>query len=301
MGRLLYLPDAKVRIFRIKRPVCPAFLGITWQNGSSPPVSRSRRAWLYRNRQPGGPIQPGKRHCIDTDQNSITRELVQAARTHREIKLVNVFRGLPIVYPATLLESGERGIAVGVHRYQSVCLELDRHTFIQSEVLPKTVTAEVAEVNLASTTAILTNLAYANNTIGNRTAIRVEPKKPTQVTISKDRRKFTGNLADISVDGLGLFILAMYVYTLDVLQDTATVQLELKLLDDKKELKLTGEIAYIREMGSALRLGVRIAASPDTEAQRTILQFVSQRQTEILREVKQLYDLFYRLSLERYC
>ncbi len=226
---------------------------------------------------------------------SIIHALEQLAGTGSNVRLMNVFRGIPVVFEAFVGGSADLGMIFKVHKYQLVCLELEKYTYITSDVLPAIIKAGVVHLDYRSDNAVLNNFSYVSDTIGCRTAIRVEPRALVPVTILTGNKKLTGNLADISVDGIGVLVLTMYLYNPKVFQEQATVQVRFKLPDgENKDNQIPGHISYITEDNGAYRVGFNIF--PDANTRKNMMQFIGQRQVEILREVKILSELFHRLK-----
>ncbi len=227
---------------------------------------------------------------------TILHDLEQIASTQAEIRLFNVFHGLPISYPAVIQSFDETEVTFNIHKYQSVCLAYEKQTFIQSEVIPFVIKSRVGMVDITALTAVLTDFSRAPITIGGRTAVRVSPKEPVPVTICSDHRKIPGNLADISVDGVGVVLVAMYIYQVAprVLKKDAPAQIKLRLPGETAETVLPGKVMYIKENQGSYRLGINTL--PDAKAKQNILRFVSQRQAEIMREVKLLYEMVSQLK-----
>lgn len=221
-------------------------------------------------------------------------QLIRLAQTKQEVRLVNEYKGIPISYEAVLQSVGENSATLAVHKYQAVCLELERRTFIISEGLTSVLRAQVASVDVVSSTSTLNEFSYAPETIGGRSAVRVEPKEPVTVTLLSQGRKFSGSLADISVSGLGVYTVAAYIYTPGFLKKGAPVQIAFKLPSERGEIRLPGMVLNITKDKGSYRLG--IGTTPDALSKNAISQFVAQRQSEILREVKMFYDLVYRLK-----
>lgn len=87
--------------------------------------------------------------------DKILRDLVNVARSKKEIRLLNIFTGIPITYEAAIQGMDERGLTFSVFKKQSVCLELDKLTFIECDSLPYTIKARVVAIDIVAGTAIL--------------------------------------------------------------------------------------------------------------------------------------------------
>jgi PilZ domain len=214
-------------------------------------------------------------------------EYVFAAK--KEVRLLNVHKGMPISYPATIQELGEQGIVFKVQKYQLVCLALEKQTFIQSEQLPSIVRAKLIGLDYPKTEVTLQNFAYTLNTIGKRQTIRVQPQEPIQVLINDNVRKIKGLLVDISETGLGVVTVGAGVFSPNLLRRGAPILFTFRLPGETSDLFLAGTIRNTaRDIDNvSYRLGIQI--SPDSQAHEAIMRFISRRKTRIQVELDVLY------------
>jgi len=124
------------------------------------------------------------------------------------ISLINVYKGVPISYPATIINVGENAIQVITEKYQLVCLYHERETYIQSPEISEIIKARVAGLDAPTSTVILSDFEIITNTIGERREVRVCPKFTIEGEVqSQDLADaYQGELADISHSGLGIYI-----------------------------------------------------------------------------------------------
>ena len=74
--------------------------------------------------------------------------LQKALLTNAKIELMNVYRGVPVLYPATLQAVTDDSAILRASTYASACLELERHTFILCHQLEEAVGAQVETLDL---------------------------------------------------------------------------------------------------------------------------------------------------------
>lgn len=124
------------------------------------------------------------------------------------ISLINVYKGIPISYPATIINVGENAIQVITEKYQIVCLYHERETFIQSPEISEIIQAKVAGLDAPTSTVVLSDFEIVTKTIGERREVRVCPKFSIEGEVqSQDLADtYQGELADISQSGLGIYI-----------------------------------------------------------------------------------------------
>ncbi len=124
------------------------------------------------------------------------------------ISLINVYKGIPISYPATIINVGDNAIQVITEKYQLVCLYHERETFIQSPEISEIIKAKVLGLDAPTSTVILSNFEIVTKTIGERREVRVCPKFIIEGEVQSQElaETYHGELADISQSGLGIYI-----------------------------------------------------------------------------------------------
>jgi hypothetical protein len=231
--------------------------------------------------------------------SKILEIFARMAADKEEVRLINDHRGIPVVYEATAEGFQEPSVIFRVNKYQCVCLELERHTFIQSPSLPSILKARVADLDIVAGLASLTNFESAPETIGRRTIIRVQPKEPVVVSITYQGQKIRGTLVDVSSSGVGIYMVSAYIYNPGMLRKNEQISLTIRLPNEKgivNDIRLAGSILYVNREKGSFRLGIN--TSPETHARTIIAQYIALRQAEIMRELRTLYETFYRLRQE---
>lgn len=270
--------------------------------------------------------------------------LHQIARTEAKLRLVNVYKGVPIASEAVLVALDKETVTVEVDRYQLVCLYHDRQTFLQSLPLPEILRAQVMSLDTKQLRAVLGHLQVMRSRVGDRMNVRVHPKDLIEgEVLAKDViEHFVAELADISIDGLGIYI-QRAAYSSRLLPVGANVVVHLRLpgnyqlverrstLDFGEEqssldrfdrqsvrmsylsgisrsdeidppdlrrryvkfptLKIQGSIVNIRDDAPHPRFRLGIRTRPDDPSRPILNQFISQRQSEIIRELRDVSAL----------
>jgi hypothetical protein len=220
---------------------------------------------------------------LKTDE-TIIADLKHIARTSQPVDLLNVYRGVPVMYKAELVKVGNDRATVRFEpQFESVCLTLENKTTLLSDVLAGPVNATALAVDLRAGTAALTQFHYTQSKIGDRMTVRVMPHDVVEVTLNSGKQEIAATLADLSMSGLGLHISPPDRAV--ALRRKAVVQLALKL--DGTPLDLSGTIHYIKYEANACRLGVTLV---QTREARTLVHYIHQRQEAILQELQTLYQ-----------
>jgi hypothetical protein len=268
----------------------------------------------------------------------------RASKANQTIYLLNVYKGVPISYEATLVDVSWATIKIKTQKYQVVCLYREHETFVQSRLWTETLKAQVVEVDIPKAEAVLANFQYVKSRIGDRTRVRVEPEQRLEGNIqAKDvKQTFHCELADLSQDGLAIYIPTRY-YSPEVYARGTAVVLDLhfpgiytiteydpketptrrvpqdrfsredlrmitsatrtNISDDYSErqvrlpvLKVKGMVVNAREEPSSHRHRIGIRINPDDFSRTVISQFIFQRQTDIIKELKAVYESLGGLS-----
>ena len=224
---------------------------------------------------------------------SIVSKFALASDEEREITLLNVYKGVPISYAATIIRVINERLTVKVHKNQALCLNIEGQTYIRSSLFDRPIKAKVMSVNNAEQIAILTDFTFADPSIGKRTTIRVdmEHDEHANVTIiSKNSDvRLIGKLNDISITGIGVQVIALPEVILENFSRGSWVYINLSLPsyqnDEYQEMTLPGMIKYVGSNQESHTFGIQI--SPDKETEKRIRRFIEQRHQEILEEVEQ--------------
>lgn len=258
-------------------------------------------------------------------RDDLIRLLGQVAGHDSEVKLLNIYKGLPICCETNIQSMGDFEISVPASRQHMACLYYQRETYLQGESLPFLIRSQVLSLNLAKGSAVLSNFQMANADIGKRTRIRVEPGEPLLAFIqfSKSGFELPIPLADISAEGAGFYLEAplfparqcqpgkeimLSVSFPDIVSQKIAKQTTMSLResrstkpllhtagwqDGKVTISTRGKIASVfpeLELGR-YRVGMQLYFQ--NLARTVVLQYISQRQAEIIRDLRILSDELY--------
>jgi len=223
-------------------------------------------------------------------------------RSSGELELLNTYRGMPICYPAQALSLTETSLQVRVHNHQAVCLELHRQTYLVLGGL--VISAQVNQGEIKDQTFTLTSFQFAEPSIGQREMIRVNPRSPLPVVLTNPEtdKYIASELIDISLNGLGVYGLSVTLGDIQSFSEGTLIEARLILPGDEfgstsnHDIAIKGRIINVmpnQEQGR-FRLGIQI--EPEIRNQSIISAYVSQRQMEIINEIRRLYQTLIQLS-----
>jgi hypothetical protein len=228
-------------------------------------------------------------------RNSDIFPLLEKIRSEsREVLLYNVYKALPVSYPARIESLAGRSAVFTVHRYQVVAMVLEGQTHIHCELLPDVIRARVDSTDIVAETAMLAEFSHTGEKIGVRNVIRVEPAERTAVEVFCRGQRIDGHLADLSDTGIGIYTL--FPFARRFLEKDTPAVIRFVLPHIYPAIQISAESRYVRERPGGFRVGLRFAREPEVLA--SIKRYVTQRQIEILRELKVEHSISYRLQLK---
>ncbi|MGQ0604175.1 MAG: PilZ domain-containing protein [Anaerolineales bacterium] len=218
---------------------------------------------------------------------SITAALRTVQQAGEKIDLLNLYKGVPIVYPAAIHKLNVERVVLHIASHEIVCLTLERTTILLNHILEEAVSAEVVELDLAAGDVTLGNLRYASEKVGDRMVLRVRPRETVDVRLDCGGQTFNGLLADLSINGLGInFSLTSPLTAQSPIRPRAVVQASLTL-PGGEALRLAGTVRFIRMESGFNRVGVEFAQGAQM---LIVLHYVHERQQEILGELRAAYE-----------
>ena len=200
------------------------------------------------------------------------------------LRLVNYYKGLPISYPATIVELNQGTLELDVHQQQAVAIDRLRRVFIKCDYFDSPILAEVQNANLRRMCASLRNFTFVEIMAERRDALRLELEPPTEAEIRCDAVRLPGKLFDISLGGFSIRTTERCPFGRG-----AEVRLRV-MVPDLLQNTLTGiETAarHVETINEGSNDICRFSFQSDMKSEATISRFIFQRQVEIIREIKE--------------
>ncbi len=254
----------------------------------------------------------------------------QVARNRSEIRLLNIYKGLPISYETNVESVVASEIKVPSSRHQIACLYYQGESYLQGAELPFIIRSEVVSLNLAREYVTFSNFEAARRNVGNRAQIRVEPEEPLIVSL-----KFTGSaseflapVTDISVNGASIYF-ESFMFPARVCQPGNELTMTLPLpdsisnklrklsqkpkldgrkgtaplrpnatggLDGRIVITAHGKVVAVRPEPHLSRFRVSTQLFFKDLSQMVISQYISQRQSEIIQDLRLLSEELYKVA-----
>ena len=218
-------------------------------------------------------------------------DLMRLAGDQPLFTLLNYYKGVPIIYGASLRRLDLSAATVNIHPHHAVCLKLEGRTRFQSKLLSLAIQADASLVDLTANTAKLTGFKRVGYLTERRQFVQLGPDQRIEVEISAENWIVHGRLEDISAMSIGVYLPGEEIFFEPeiVFKEYASLRARLRLPGIEHSLELAGIVNYgMSQPGHDYRLGVRL--SPNIEAQTTIRDYIQQRQAEAGQELQTLYD-----------
>jgi len=140
---------------------------------------------------------------FDEDQSEILAVFAHALKnkTLPPIKLINYFKGLPLIYTATIAGVERNTLDLDVQPQQAVAMAATRYTLIRCKQFPHDIAAQVQYSNAARHSASLCKLCFVEIMAERRNSIRLELAQYTPASFHFEGQEISGKLFDISTGG----------------------------------------------------------------------------------------------------
>ncbi len=201
------------------------------------------------------------------------------SRRNGTIKLLNIYKGLPISYEATIVSVSPPVVTVHCNKYQFACLLLEKGCYIQGDDITGTIRGQLYAIHPEKEQAELTNLIYVNGGIGMRSQVRVESDNPVWALVrgANMASPVMAILCDISSTGVSVYLEKFY-YRSSVYKPGSQVSVTLELpwtgsdaaqpVRTTSALRQTGLEPEIRFSREALRGIQSLGADAEREPHR---------------------------------
>ncbi|MBK3331650.1 PilZ domain-containing protein [Persephonella atlantica] len=197
-----------------------------------------------------------------------------------EISIIDHFYEVPVTCSAKLIRIENHKAYFDVKKCINKIFEKNHFVFIKIPDVEKTIKALITDINYERGILVLTDFVFSQIPQEKRKFVRVRLSKKIPVIIKKESEEVEGMIDDISVGGIGV-----YCVKIDHLSVGEIV--ELLFVIDGYSVKVKGELKYITPLEKFFRIGIQfINLSPKDE--EIIGEFVTKRQFEILRKLRQL-------------
>ena len=261
-----YVSEEKGDVSRIKKLIelIEIYLGII-EDAQSKYINELRKETKKQERL----VAEGERAVIIEFLNKLKEQKSD------EIEFINYYKQVPAVCRSKLIEVGETSFKASICNLS--IFEVGEEIYLKHPRLPRTVAVKIKEIDHTQDTGEFEVIGFVDLPQERRKYVRVQPDDSIPVKIQKGDIDLTGEMADISVGGVGIYVKD---YNGFAIGDVVTVSL---LLPEGK-VETNGVIRHITPHENLYRIGIEYRL--DFKQEEIVSDYVMERQFEILRELK---------------
>jgi len=230
----------------------------------------------------------------------IIQSLYHVLHAQEEIRFFNTFKGIPICYGGEIVEIGKKTVRFHLHPNQITCMKIERHTHIESNLLPHTVQAEVLSLDIKAAHALLGHYEYDSPEVKEHNSVYVRPHTALKLAIECQEDELPADLKEISLHGLVAHLRAQpHLREHLTFGQQLCMRLELPLpAGEVRQVDLSGSLQGQMELEDKEVLQLDIQLNPDDESILDLSRYIHGRQKEILNELRQMTELNLSKSFE---
>jgi hypothetical protein len=132
----------------------------------------------------------------------------------KDVRLLNIYKGVPISYDATVVDVNNLFARLKCNKYQIPSIFLENGAYIQGEDTEETIHAQLYQLDLERSEVVFTNLVPAGQGIGQRSQVRVEPEDSiwAAIKLKNSLSEVMAKVTDLSMGGLGIYLERYYFH-----------------------------------------------------------------------------------------
>lgn len=217
------------------------------------------------------------------DLKSIMQILKVIKENNEEIKLLSFYKGLNIVNPATIHEIYDKSIVVKTEATQVKAASLQRNVVLRSPLFSKDLNCKVINSLEEEHLLVLDTFEQIERSPSQRKFPRLSPASGTHATLTLHQREFSGEVLDISINSIKLSMPA-----LPPTKSAAEFALTTNLTASEQSFEIKGSAKPLKFEEKEDAYDVVFLLSPTKEEEQKIVEYISRRQLELIREFKKL-------------
>ncbi len=219
---------------------------------------------------------------FDEDQSEIISILKANSKT--TLKVINYYKGLPMSYPATIVEIDSRGaVDMDIQPEQALAIEECRSAFIRSPLFKYDLLAQTQYVNVRKKAVTFIKFSYVEIMAERRNFVRMQLEPPAKAVITSPGGIIDCELSDISLSGMNILV-PNYCELQPAAEYPVTSRIINPELNVDIELDITGNLIAIS--ADKPPYSYRFSFTPDKPLERILSKFIFQRQIEIIKDIK---------------
>ncbi|WP_457593884.1 PilZ domain-containing protein [Hydrogenimonas sp.] len=221
------------------------------------------------------------------EEPDILRQFLTNIMTGRlPLKLLNIYKGLPISTPTKILKMEEDKIIVTAEKIQKFVMDIEKEVVLQSAHLPSDIHADVHFVDAARPLAILKHLKTMKTSINNRKHTRVTVTSRLPITLKIDKSHYTGYVHDISINSIAILFNLDKFEENELKERRAEVSFKLPWENEEGFVNITVTASVLFNRNEKEFHKVIVLLEPDDLSESYIFDYIYKRQKELIKEIK---------------
>lgn len=206
-----------------------------------------------------------------------------------DLKLVNIYKGMVIDSPTKILKKDRNAIYVIVKQIQGAVMSLTKETILRSDAFAKDIKAHVAFVDRKRKIAKLENFKVIEQTPSTKESCKVDFAKKNKAILSLIGTKISAEIIDISSNSISIKLNKMRSMEKMLNKDVEITFTIPTKRTREGEVTITEEakISYI-ECQESKECKIVCEFKPNSKNKNLIIEYVHNRQVEIIEELKKL-------------
>ncbi len=220
------------------------------------------------------------------DTDVIWQFLTNIMAARLPLKLMNIYKGLPISTPTKILKMEEDKVIVTAEKIQKFVMESEKEVVLQSAHLPSDLHADVHFVDASRPLAILKHLKTMKTSVNNRKHTRVTVTSRLPITLKLGKSHYTGYVYDISINSIAILFNPDKFGENELKGREAEVSFKLPWENEEGFVNITVKADILFNRNEKEFHKVVVLLEPDDICESYIFDYIYKRQKELIKELK---------------
>jgi len=202
------------------------------------------------------------------------------------VKLFNFYQGLPITEKVEILKFDQGLIQLKVDPIKFPFYENERFTFIQHDLIPAIIKANIVKIEPNKSLMVLGNLEFMDSSPVERIGIRVEPERDIYTSLSLENKKLLdGNIVSLSENSVVLNVKPESIKAISekpLWNTELTLQFQIPTKKSFLTMIKTKAMIY-----SIINDKVVLNITPNRLIKSKLRNYISLRQSDVMLNLKQ--------------
>lgn len=223
------------------------------------------------------------------DKKAVTDLLETVRRNSSEVKIRNFYKGLSLTNKGLVISTNKDVIVLQSKFLQQKAVLYEGKTVLSSDFFPFDILCEdIKNVDFEQQTIEIGSVKFLERSPSQRSSIRLVPEENHTVSFFYQNHKFGDGvtIVDISIDAVKLSMYSLPAgFNIDEL-----VTVDIVFTINKKHLIVHTEAKVFKVMDLGDRFEVVLFLQPVSSVKKVLVEYLSQRQMELIREFKGLQN-----------